>query len=495
MKTNIRLFVPNTTEALDFEYGLVIHYMQNNGSKKGHTIGLQYYELAEIEPVNNALDIVEQKIITDTARHQSKIDGFTLDSHYALSFDQRFNNRIDADSVRQVWLWLHCKNSEDYPFLLEKITDTEEKMLSQQNQLLVRLWAHADWTAREIQPPAPHTVSNQAGLLSTLKQSLSVHFDQIEKVNREKALAELDIKKIQTISVIDVEEKTAAIEYKPKPIIHNTSSQNQNAAPPAIIENKITDQIDSAQSNTESALSLEEKMLLVLEFYSGDNYHTKANIPLEKFNNTRENYFFDQNDVALALIDTTIFGSAKNGMVIGLRGIYFKNNWTTKTLGSFISWEKLHSNKNLVIGAEIGNIIHLIEGCDFDVSASNLAIKDIIKILRKLIDIFGKHHSMFTPNKEEDGISEQDEPPLSSQNPVYVAIENNAPALMEQPKTSTWWIWPLIIFIGFLINPIAGGVLIALAICWYTLKFIFSSPVLCGIAALIVVGVFIYGIL
>ena len=53
-------------------------------------------------------------------------------------------------------------------------------------------------------------------------------------------------------------------------------------------------------------------MLLVLECYSGDNYHTKSNIPLEKFNNARASYFFDKNDVALALIDTTIFGSAKN---------------------------------------------------------------------------------------------------------------------------------------------------------------------------------------
>ena len=75
--------------------------------------------------------------------------------------------------------------------------------------------------------------------------------------------------------------------------------------------------------------------------------------------------------------------------------------------------------------------------------------------------------------------------------PVYVPIKNETPAMIEEPKISTWWIWPLIIFIGFLVHPIAGGVLIALAICWYTLKFIFSSPILC----LILVVIIIFGVL
>ena len=119
-KTNIRLFVPNTTEALDFEYGLLIHYMSYNEYRAQSEIGLQYYELAEIDPIDNALDIVQQKVITDAARSQSKIDGFTLDSHYTLSFGERLNNKIAEDSVRQIWLWLHCKNTTEYPFLLEK---------------------------------------------------------------------------------------------------------------------------------------------------------------------------------------------------------------------------------------------------------------------------------------------------------------------------------------------------------------------------------------
>ena len=509
MKTNIRLFVPNTTEALDFEYGLVVHYMQNNDSKKGHAIGLQYYELAEIEPVNNALDIVEQKTLTEVSRNQSKIDGFTLDSHYALSFDQRFNNRIDADSVRQVWLWLHCKNSEDYPFLLERITDSEEKMLSQQNQLLVRLWAHPDWTAREIQPPAPHTVSNQAELLSTLKQRLSVHFDQIEKVNRQKALAELDLKIATTPALV-----APIPDYKPKPIINNIQNLSEKSITPIIFEKELT---------------LEEKFLVVLQGYSASNFYIRGYISTEKIKNACASYPVHGFERPLALFDTSISGDAKTGMLIGMKGLYLKNNWPAETPKSFVSWDELS-----FVGKPVQNFqnfdIFLTKECNFNIFCfdDNTGMESyaIIDLLNRLIFCYKQHNGlvdqtninlMVVPksdvldainlvsdfdtlfaalNDVSDAInpcnykandsfdesnaittsisSEEYEISSKPETPVYVAIHSDAPAPMEQKKTSIWWIWPVIIIIGFGLHPTMGGMFIGIAIFWYLFKFILS---------------------
>jgi len=169
-KTNIRLFVPNTTEALDFEYGLLIHYMAYNEAKSRSEISLDYYELSAIDPMTNALDIVERKTITDTTRMQSNRSGFTLDSHYTLSFDQRYNNKIPEQSVRQVWLWLHCNADKDFPFLVEKFTPAEDIVYSRNNQLLTRLWAHEDWLARDMNPLDQQKVSGRIGLITLLTQ-------------------------------------------------------------------------------------------------------------------------------------------------------------------------------------------------------------------------------------------------------------------------------------------------------------------------------------
>jgi len=492
MKANIRLFVPNTTEALDFEYGLVIHYMQNNEVKKGHKIGLQYYELAEIEPVNNALDIVEQKIVTDAARHQSKIDGFTLDSHYALSFDQRFNNKIAQESVRQVWLWLNCKNSTEYPFLLEKTTDIEKKMLSQQNQLLVRLWAHADWTDREIQPLTQHKLNGQTELLSVLQQDLSVHFDQIENINRQKTLAELNLKTPQPTPATFIKPEEPVAAYKPAPLFGNSPSLNLNAATPVSIEEiSIDQQSQSALANIDSDLLLEQKMLSILQEYSAPNFYTKGNIPIDKLNNAIENYPVDLSDTVLALIDTTSFGNPKAGMLIELKGIYFKSDSRVKSLDYFISWEKLHLINPLHI-----NLVSYTTTVSIKISNENYfeVIKsdvfNIINLLNKLIIcyreffkivVYEDEQNLILPSDEKNLRSEKNESPFEPKVPSHVKVRNDTSDTIKQPKKSTWWIWLIVILIGFIFHPTVGGLFLVIAIFWYVLRLVFSAKVLIGL--------------
>lgn len=234
MKTNIRLFVPTTTEVLEFEYGLLIHYMTYNESKARSEISLDYYELAAIDPLTNALDIVERKEVTEAVRGQSKIDGFTLDSHYTLSFDQRYNNKTPEQSVRQVWLWLHCNEENDYDFLVEKATDSLVKIPTQNNQLLTRVWAHPDWIERDINPLKQQTVSGRIGLVTLLTQQLAVQFEQIEQENRKKALAEIQAANPQpaSVSLPTNSASTAAVVAAPKSSMGDVAS---NPAPAAVV--------------------------------------------------------------------------------------------------------------------------------------------------------------------------------------------------------------------------------------------------------------------
>lgn len=228
MKTNIRLFVPNTTETLDFEYGLLIQYMTYNEAKSRSEISLDYYELATIDPMTNALDIVERKTITDTARMQSDRSGFTLDSHYTLSFDQRYNNKIPEQNVRQVWLWLHCNADKDFTFLVEKFTPAEELVPSRNNQLLTRLWAHEDWLARDINPLDQQKVSGRIGLITLLRQQLATQFEQIEQDNRNKALAAIQAANPKPVPA-NPTSSTAAVSTAP---IVATSPSNPTAVQP-----------------------------------------------------------------------------------------------------------------------------------------------------------------------------------------------------------------------------------------------------------------------
>lgn len=188
-KIHIRLFIPNTTEALNFEYGLLIQYMTYNEIKSHSEISLAYYELSTIDPMHNALDIVERKEITDTTRIHSNRPGFTLHSHYTLSFDRRYNNKIPEKSVRQVWLWLHCDDEKDLSFLVEKLTTAEELICSHNNQMLIRLWAHSDWLARDINPLNQRKINGRIALETLLRQQLSTQYDEIEQDNRTKAIA------------------------------------------------------------------------------------------------------------------------------------------------------------------------------------------------------------------------------------------------------------------------------------------------------------------
>jgi hypothetical protein len=69
------------------------------------------------------------------------------------------------------------------------------------------------------------------------------------------------------------------------------------------------------------------KLQSLLEELAGDGVHVAPHIPERKVRNAREAMRIPPEESVLALVDTTVFGSAKEGMVVATRGIYWRNSF------------------------------------------------------------------------------------------------------------------------------------------------------------------------
>jgi hypothetical protein len=88
------------------------------------------------------------------------------------------------------------------------------------------------------------------------------------------------------------------------------------------------------------------RLRVVLESYLPEpDLHFAPNIPDRKLRNALERTkdVRAANDTVVALLDTTVLGSAKESLIFGLRGIYYRTSWTrSKGLRvNFIPYEKL----------------------------------------------------------------------------------------------------------------------------------------------------------
>ncbi len=57
--------------------------------------------------------------------------------------------------------------------------------------------------------------------------------------------------------------------------------------------------------------------------------HIAPLIPAKKLINARERYAVPADEVAIAVIDTTVWGSAKTGLMFGAQGVYFTGSSAT----------------------------------------------------------------------------------------------------------------------------------------------------------------------
>ena len=81
------------------------------------------------------------------------------------------------------------------------------------------------------------------------------------------------------------------------------------------------------------------------EYEEFESCHTVATIPQKKLRNAREAFGIAKDAKIIMVYDGTVFGSNKLGFAICEGGIYWKNDWTTSTKRTFLTWEEFRERE------------------------------------------------------------------------------------------------------------------------------------------------------
>ena len=65
--------------------------------------------------------------------------------------------------------------------------------------------------------------------------------------------------------------------------------------------------------------------------FKRQGYYLIGDVSEVKLNNAIDQYKIPSKEEIYAIIDSTVFGSAKNGLEIFSVGVYWKNDWATKS--------------------------------------------------------------------------------------------------------------------------------------------------------------------
>ena len=145
---------------------------------------------------------------------------------------------------------------------------------------------------------------------------------------------------------------------------------------------------------------MEEAVISAIDKFSSlDDFYVGNEIPLKKLSNAIKSYPIDQDDVVLALVDATVFGSAKNGVAIGIKGIYWRNDFMKESEKRFISWNEINNSeiKTTLLGSiTIGN------DCKIDLSGSKLKAKQLVEILKSTSKSIEEHANNQKKQREEN---------------------------------------------------------------------------------------------
>ncbi|MFL5765693.1 MAG: hypothetical protein ACJ77K_17235 [Bacteroidia bacterium] len=126
----------------------------------------------------------------------------------------------------------------------------------------------------------------------------------------------------------------------------------------------------------------DEKRRELIDFFVGrDNsdYYVFPEIPRRKLRRAAKRAYIKKADV-IVLIDAQIFGAAKNFLVIGTSGVYFRNDCLANSPGRhFIPFEEFKTKEIKIFQNEI-----TIGDLSFDPTGSYADIDFILKVLTDL---------------------------------------------------------------------------------------------------------------
>ncbi|MCW5601387.1 helix-hairpin-helix domain-containing protein [Nitrosomonas sp.] len=141
---------------------------------------------------------------------------------------------------------------------------------------------------------------------------------------------------------------------------------------------------------------LNEALINICKKYSGSDYYVLDLIPSQKRENANKNYPTPFNGKMIALIDSTVFGSAINGLAIGEHGISWKNNWATDTKVDKMCWQELETAE---ISRKSSDIL-IGEGI-FSMAGSSFDKNKTVELLKEMQESISEVSSSISKNNED----------------------------------------------------------------------------------------------
>ena len=112
----------------------------------------------------------------------------------------------------------------------------------------------------------------------------------------------------------------------------------------------------------------------------GGGLYCRPNIPEKKLVNAKEAMSVPPGEIVFALMDTTFFGSAKNGAVLTNWGVRWANDWATESKCNAKSWEELKSCRPTVDGFKL----KLGEGAVIGTAGGGMSAKNLALVIEKV---------------------------------------------------------------------------------------------------------------
>ena len=133
-------------------------------------------------------------------------------------------------------------------------------------------------------------------------------------------------------------------------------------------------------------LSLKDIVAIVCKKYKCGDLYISPNIPRKKLNNLHENTYPPSDIEIFALIDSTVFGSSKYGMLITSSGLYLNNDTQSDTPGRFfIEWKALLSTCDSIYPLKIGiGEVALTPSINFEFAGCEMNMNQICGLVQEL---------------------------------------------------------------------------------------------------------------
>lgn len=147
---------------------------------------------------------------------------------------------------------------------------------------------------------------------------------------------------------------------------------------------------DDARRQTEQLGNANDWVIQLTEIcsrFTASDYYVSELIPEQKLRNALQNYPIQNGGRAMALIDTTVFGSAENGMLISEKGLSWKN-WVVPTKTSSMYWKEF---SELALSID-GTKIKIGNDAVFETTGSQFGTNDTFALLSNISELIERQH-------------------------------------------------------------------------------------------------------